>query len=74
MDLNSPSPAPGLDSVATNRLENMEAAMVSMVKCIHSLGKHTARKHDDEDDDHDDDSQSSLNQNNMLDFFRGAQK
>ena len=48
--------------------------MVNMVKCIHSLGKCAARKHDDEDDDHDDDSQSSINQNNVLDFFRGAQK
>ena len=74
MDLNPPSPAPGLDSIAANRLEKIEVAMVSMVKCIHSLGNHTAWKHDDEDDDHDDDSQSSLNQNNMLDFFRGALK
>ena len=74
MDLNHPSPAPGLDSVATNQLEKMEVAMVSMVKCIHSLGKQAARKHEDEDDDHDDDSQSSLNQNNVLDFFQGCIK
>ena len=48
--------------------------MVNMVKCIYSLGKRAAWKHDDENDDHDNDSQSSLNQNNMLDFFRGAEK
>ena len=74
MDLNPPSPAPGLDSIATNRLEKMEVTMVSMVKCIHSLGKQTAWKHDNEDDDYDDDSQLSLNQNNMLDFFSGVHK
>ena len=74
MDLNPPSPAPGLDSVATNRLDKMEVVMVSIVEWIHSLGKRSARRHDDEDDDHDDNSQSSLNQNNMLDFFRGALK
>ena len=74
MDLNPPSPAPGLDCVAANRLDKMEVTVVNMVKCIHSLKKHAARKHDDEDDDHDDDSQSSLNHTNMMDFFRGAEK
>ena len=48
--------------------------MDTMVKCIYSLGKRAARKHDNEDDDHDDDSRSSLNQNNMMDFSRGAEK
>ena len=74
MDLNPPSPAPVVDSVVTNRLEKMEFTMVNIVKCIHSLGKHAAWKHDHEDDDHDNDSQLSLNQSNMLDFYRGAQK
>ena len=63
-----------MDSVAANRLERMEVKMNNMVKCIHSLGIHAARKNNDEDDDHDDDSQSSLNHTNMMDFFRGAEK
>ena len=61
MDLNPPSSAPALDSVATNRLDEMEGVMVSVVKCLHSLGTRSAWKHDDEDNDHDDDSLSSLN-------------
>ena len=74
MDLNPPSQAPGMDSVAANRLEKMEVKMNNMVKCIHSLGIHAALKNNDEDDDHDDDSQSPLNHTNMMDFFRGAEK
>ena len=74
VDLNPPSSAPGLDSVATNRLDKMEGAMVSMVKCLHSLGVRSAWKYDDEDDDHDDDSLLSLNQHNMLDFLKAALK
>ena len=74
MDLNPPSQAPGMDSVATNRLEKIDVKMNDMMKCIHSLGKHAARKHADENDDHDDDSQSFLNHTNMMDFFRCAEK
>ena len=74
LDLNPPSPAPGMDSVATNQLKKMDAKMDTMVKCINFLGRHAARKHGDEDDDHDDDSQSSLNHNNMWDFIKGAEK
>ena len=74
VDLNPPSSALGLDSVATNQLDKMEGVMVSVVKCLHSLETGSARKHDDEDNDHDDDSLSSLNQTNMLDFLKGALK
>ena len=61
MDLNPPFLAPVLDSVVTNRREKMEVTIVNMVKCIHSLGKQNARKHNGEDDDNNDDSQLSLN-------------
>ena len=74
VDLNPPSSAPALDSVATNRQDQMEGVMVSVVKCLHSLGTRFAWKHDDEDNDYDEESLSSLNQTNMLDFLKGALK
>ena len=72
MDLN-PSP-PVLDSGFTNQLDKINVMMANMIKCIHSLGKHSDQTNDNEDDDHDDDSQSSLNQKNVSDFYRGAHK
>ena len=74
MDLVPPSQAPGMDSVAANRLEKMEVKMNNMIQCINSLGKHTAQKYNDEDNDHDNDSWSSLNHTNMMDFCRSAEK
>ena len=71
MDLNPLSSI--LDSGLTNQMDKMDI-MASMIKCIHSLGKHSDRTADDEDDDHDKDSQSSLNRKNMSDFYRGAHK
>ena len=74
IDLNPPSPAPGVDSVAINRLEKMDSRMSDMMRCIHSLGLHVSQRDKDEDADHDDDSQSSLNHSNMMDFYKGAGK
>ena len=73
MDLNPPPSVP-LDLVAVNRLQKMEGVMVDVVKCLHSLGARSARKDEDEDNDHVDDSLSYLNQTNLLDFLKGAQR
>ena len=48
--------------------------MVDVVKCLHSIGATPARKDEDKDNDHDDDSLLSLNQTNLLDFLKGAQR
>ena len=71
--LNPPSLVP-LDSVAANCLNKMEGVMVDVVMCLHSLGARSARKDEDEDNDHVDDSLSYLNQTNVLDFLKGAQR
>ena len=46
--------------------------MMDMIKCIHSIGRHSNRNNDDDSGDYDDDSQSSLNKKNLSDFRKGA--
>ena len=55
IDLNQPSSVP-LDSVAANRLDEMEGLTVHVVKCLHPLTPRPTRNDKDEDNDHDDES------------------
>ena len=70
-----PQPSPPLDSAAENRLDKLEGMLVSTLKAVGQTNKRinslTSREEDDDDDE---DSQSSLNENYIWDFLKGALK
>ena len=74
MDLIPPFPSPANDPGLTNQMGKMDVMMEEMIKCIHSIGRHSNRNNDNDSGDHDDDSQSSLDKKHMSDFYQGAHK
>ena len=74
MDLIPPSPSPVDDPDVNTRMDKMDVMMMDMIKCIHSIARHSPRNNEDDGGDYDDDSQSSLNKKNLSDFYQGAHK
>ena len=72
MDLIPPSLSPVNDPSINDRMDKMDVMMMDMIKCIHSIGRHSKQNDEDDGGGYDDDSQSSLKKKNLLDFRKGA--